>query len=217
MMPVARPAEFDGLVLVDATSAAGAAPLDLGASDAYYFSPQKAFGAEGGLWTALLSPAALDRTEQIHAAGRPVPPFLDLHRAVAESRRDQTYNTPALATLHFFVRQIEWMLEQGGRPWAAQRSAEMSRHVYDWAEASDYATPFVADPAHRSPTVAVLDLKPQINAAVVSQILRANGIVDTEGYRKLGRNQVRFGLFPAVEPDDVAKLTAAVDYIVERL
>jgi phosphoserine aminotransferase len=217
MMPVVRPDGFDGVVIVDATSAAGAAPLDLAACDAYYFSPQKAFGAEGGLWTALLSPSAIDRAEQIHAAGRQVPPFLDLHRAIAESRRDQTYNTPALATLHFFARQIEWMLEQGGLSWAAERSAESARHVYEWAAASEYATPFVADPAHRSTTVTVIDLKPPVNASVVSQILRANGIVDTEGYRKLGRNQLRFGVFPAVAPDDVTKLTAAVDYIVERL
>ena len=212
-VPVRRVAP-DALMLVDATSAAGAMSVDVSETDAYYFAPQKSFASEGGLWLAVLSPAALARADELD---RWVPPSLDLRIAVKNSRADQTYNTPAIATLFLLVRQLDWLLELGGLPWAAKRTADSSGRLYAWAEASTYATPFVADPAWRSPVVGTIDFDATVDAAAVAATLRANGIVDTEPYRALGRNQLRIGMYPAVEPDDVSALTACIDYVVERL
>jgi phosphoserine aminotransferase len=216
--PVRRPdGDAGALVLVDATSAAGGMRVDPAAFDAYYFSPQKAFGSEGGLWLALCSPAAIERIERRTAsAQRWIPATLDLAQALTNSRADQTLNTPALSTLFLMAEQIDWMLAHGGLEWAAARCEASSGHVYGWAEQASYASPFVTDPALRSPVVATIDLE-GVDAGAVSKALRANGIVDTESYRKLGRNQLRLGVFPSVEPDDVAILTAAIDYLVERL
>jgi phosphoserine aminotransferase len=218
-MPISRPAgaDADALVLVDATSAAGAVPVDPASFDAYYFAPQKVFGADGGLWIALLSPAALARIDEIAASGRYVPEFLSLRVAVENSLKDQTYNTPAVSTLILMASQVDWILGNGGLEWAAARSGRSAKILYDWAEKSQFATPFVADPAMRSPVVGTIDFSDKVSADAVAAILRENGIVDTESYRKLGRNQVRIGMFPAVEPDDVAALTACVDYVAERL
>jgi len=218
-MPVRRPAGADqgSLVLVDATSAAGALPVDPGEFDAYYFAPQKVFGADGGLWLALLSAAALDRIDEIAASGRYIPEFLSLRVAVENSVKDQTYNTPAISTLVLLATQIDWMLERGGLAWTAKQTARSSEILYSWAERSDFATPFVTDPAMRSPVVGTIDLADAVSADAIARILRENGIVDTDSYRKLGRNQLRIGLFPAVEPDDVAALTECVDYVAERL
>jgi phosphoserine aminotransferase len=211
--PVVRPDDH-GLVLVDATSAAGGLPVDPEDFDVYYFSPQKAFGAEGGLWTALCSPAAVERIE---ASRRWTPPSLDLQIALSNSRKDQTYNTPALATLFLFADQVDWMLRRGGLQWAVDRCAESASVVYGWAEAAGYTAPFVSEPRHRSSTVATIDLTDPIEASAISAILRANGVVDTESYRKLGRNQLRIALFPNIEPDDLRRLTGAIDWIVEQL
>ena len=218
MAPVQRPqGTDDALVLIDATSAAGGLPVDVSQTDVYYFAPQKNFGGDGGLWVALMSRDALDRIAEIKASGRWVPGFLDLSIAVDNSAKDQTYNTPAVATLLLLAEQIEWMNGQGGLAWAAKRCEESAGIVYGWAEASGYATPFVADPAMRSHTVATVDLDPAVDAAAVSRALRANGIVDTEPYRKLGRNQLRVGMFPAVDPADLETLTKAIDWLVARL
>jgi len=216
MLPVRRaaPDAPDALMLVDATSAAGGMSVDVAQTDAYYFAPQKSFASEGGLWLAVLSPAALARADELD---RWVPPSLDLCIAVKNARADQTYNTPAIATLFLLVHQLDWMLELGGLPWAAKRTADSSGRLYAWAEASSYATPFVADPALRSPVVGTIDFDPTVDAAAVAATLRANGIVDTEPYRALGRNQLRIGMYPAVDPDDVSALTACIDYVVERL
>jgi len=218
-MPVRRPAGADdgSLVLVDATSGAGALPVDPAEFDAYYFGPQKVFGADGGLWIALLSPAALERIDEIDASGRYIPDFLSLRIAVENSVKDQTYNTPSVATLLLLAAQIDWLLEQGGLAWAESRTQSSARILYDWAEASAFATPFVADPAMRSPVVGTIDFSDEISADAVAGVLRQNGIVDTESYRRLGRNQLRIGMFPAVDPDDVAALTVCVDYVAERL
>jgi phosphoserine aminotransferase len=216
MMPVTRPAS-DGLVVVDATSGAGALPVDPAQFDAYYFAPQKVFAADGGLWLALLSPAAVERVERIAASGRWVPAVLDLGLAMDNSAKDQTLNTPALATLVLLAEQLDWMLAQGGLAWAVKRCQESSGILYGWAEASAFARPFVADHAQRSLTVVTIDFDESVDAAAVAKALRANGIVDTEPYRKLGRNQLRIGTFPAVEPEDVATLTRAVDHVVEVL
>lgn len=217
MMPVERPdGAGDAVVVVDATSAAGGLRVDPSQFDAYYFSPQKAFGSDGGLWLALLSPRAVERIERL-CASRWVPAILDLGVALANSRQDQTLNTPALATLFLLDHQLGWMLENGGLEFAAGRCDRSAEIVYGWAEASAYATPFVVDPAQRSHTVATIDLDPAIDATAVSGVLRRNGIVDTEPYRKLGRNQLRVALFPAIDPDDVEVLTRAVDHVVERL
>ncbi len=216
-MPVRRPQDAAGLVLVDATSAAAGIPVDLREADVYYFSLQKGFAAEGGLWVAICSPAALDRLDRIGSTGRWVPSSLDLRLAQQNSRLNQTYNTPAISTLLLAVAQLEWMQERGGLRWATERTAESAAVIYRWAETVPYASPFVTDPAHRSPVVATIDLDPRIPAAQVCDILRANGIVDTDAYRKLGRNQLRVGLFPAVDPDDVRQLTRAIDYVVDRL
>jgi phosphoserine aminotransferase len=217
-VPVCRPADSaDALVLIDATSAAGGLPVDVADADAYYFAPQKCFGSEGGLWIALMSPAALARAAAVKESGRYIPAFLDLVTAVDNSRLEQTYNTPALATIFLAAEQTEWMLGQGGLSWAAKRTAESASIVYRWAERSAVATPFVTDAALRSNVVATIDFADSVDASALSKVLRANGIVDTEPYRKLGRNQLRVALFPAVEPSDVERLTASIDYILAQL
>jgi phosphoserine aminotransferase len=216
-MPVRRPVGAGGLVCVDATSGAGGLPVDPAQFDVYYFAPQKSFAADGGLWLACLSPAAVERVERIAASGRPIPAMLSLRLALEQSRADQTLNTPALATLFLLAQQVDWLNEQGGLAWAAKRCEESAGIVYGWAEASGYATPFVTDPAMRSATVACVDLDASVDALAVSRALRANGIVDTESYRKLGRNQLRVAMFPAIEPADLELLTRAVDWLVERL
>ena len=220
--PVQRPRSpggtvADGLVLVDGTSAAGGLRVTASVFDAYYFAPQKCFGSEGGLWLALLSPAAIERVDRLSASGRYVPAFLDLKIAISNSRLQQTYNTPALATLWLLAEQVDWLLENGGLEWAASRADRSAKIVYDWAEASRFAHPFVTDPVSRSHVTATVDLDESVDALAVAATLRANGVVDTEPYRKLGRNQLRIALFPAIEPDDVEALTACVDWIVERL
>ncbi|HUY61932.1 MAG TPA: phosphoserine transaminase [Candidatus Dormibacteraeota bacterium] len=217
VMPVARPRDGSGLVLVDATSAAAGVPVDLREADVYYFSLQKGFAAEGGLWVAICSPAAIERLERIGGGGRWVPASLDLRVALQNSRLNQTYNTPAISTLLLAVAQLEWMQERGGLQWACGRTADSAAVMYGWAEAAPYASPFVAAPEERSPVVATIDLDSRVPAGRVSEILRAHGIVDTDAYRKLGRNQLRIGLFPAVEPEDVRQLTRAIDHVVDRL
>ncbi|HXV93178.1 MAG TPA: phosphoserine transaminase [Pseudonocardia sp.] len=218
-VPVVRPvgAGAGQLVTIDATSGAGGLPVDVSQADAYYFAPQKSFAADGGLWIALMSPAALERVAELAASDRWIPPFLSLATAVDNSVKDQTYNTPAIATLVLLTEQIDWMLELGGLDACVARTADSSSRLYSWAEASPFATPFVADPAHRSQVVGTIDFSDEVDAAAVAKVLRANGIVDTEPYRKLGRNQLRIGMFPAVDPDDVSALTACVDWVVERL
>jgi phosphoserine aminotransferase len=213
-MPVRRPAGASGLVCVDATSGAGGLPVDPRELDVYYFAPQKAFAADAGLWVALLSPAAIQRVQAIAASGRWMPATLSLAVALEQSRADQTLNTPALATLFLLAHQVDWLNAQGGLAWATKRCDESAGIVYGWAEASGYATPFVADPAMRSHTVATVDLDRSVDAAAISKALRANGIVDTEPYRKLGRNQLRIGMFPAVDPADLETLTRAIDWLV---
>ncbi len=217
MMPVLRPASAgDALVLIDATSGAGGLPLDVSQADAYYFAPQKCFAGDGGLWAVLLSPAALERIARIGSSGRFMPASLSLPIALENSTKDQTYNTPAVATLFLLADQVRWMLEHGGLDWCVSRTSESSSHLYGWAERSDYATPFVGAPANRSLVVGTIDFDERVDAAAVAKTLRANGIVDVEPYRKLGRNQLRVGMFPAVEPDDVRALTACIDWVVER-
>ncbi len=218
-MEVCRPAgaSESSLVAVDATSAAGGLRVDPLQFDAYYFAPQKCFGGDGGLWLALLSPAALERVERLARAGRWAPPSLDIDIAVENSRLDQTYNTPALATLFLLADQVEWMLARGGLEWAAGRCDRSAEHLYGWAGSVPYASPFVAKPDKRSHVVGTIDLDSSVDAKVVTAVLRANGIVDTEPYRKLGRNQVRVGMYPAVDPDDVAALTACIDHVVSAL
>ena len=205
----------EGLMLVDATSAAGGVPADLAETDAYYFAPQKAFGSDGGLWLAVLSPAALDRIAEL--ADRWVPESLSLAAAVANSRKDQTLNTPAIATLVLMAEQIDWLLAGGGLDFAAGRSADSAQILYTWAERTEYTTPFVAQAEARSPVVGTIDFDERVDAARVCTILRENGVVDIEPYRKLGRNQIRVGMYPSVDPADVQALTACVDYVVERL
>lgn len=212
-----RPEGAEGLVVVDATSAAGGLLVDVAETDAYYFSPQKCLGSDGGLWIALLSPAALDRAEEIATSGRWVPAFLDLRQARDASRRNETVNTPALATLFLATRQLEWILDRGGLAWSAARSATSASLLYDWAERSSFAQPFVARPEDRSNVVVTIDFDERVDASSVSRVLRANGIVDTEPYRKLGRNQLRIGVFPAVDPEDVSTLCQAIDWVTERL
>jgi phosphoserine aminotransferase len=217
--PVVRPSGTDdgALVLIDATSGAGGLPVDVAETDVYYFAPQKNFGSDGGLWLGLFSPAALARVAEIAASDRWIPPSLDLATAVDNSGKDQTYNTPAVATLWLLADQLDWLNGNGGLDWAVARTADSSGRLYAWAEKSEYATPFVADPALRSQVVGTIDFADTVDAAAVATVLRANGIVDTEPYRKLGRNQLRIGMFPAVEPDDVEALTRCVDFVVERL
>lgn len=219
MVPVQRPADAgDALVLIDATSGAGGLPVDIAQTDVYYFAPQKSFASDGGLWLAAVSPAALERIDEIAArTDRWIPEFLALPTVVDNSRKNQTYNTPAVATLFLLADQIEWMLGNGGLDWAVGRTTESSNALYGWAEASSYATPFVADPAKRSLVVGTIDFSDDVDAAAVAKVLRANGVVDVEPYRKLGRNQLRIAMFPAIEPDDVRALTACIDFVVERL
>lgn len=217
-VPVHRPAGAgDALIAIDATSAAGGLPVDITEADAYYFAPQKNFAGDGGLWIALMSPAALARVEKVAAAGRWVPDFLSLPIAIENSVKNQTYNTPAIATLILLAEQIDWLLGNGGLEWATKRTADSSARLYAWAEATEYTTPFVADPALRSQVVGTVDFADDVDASAVAKILRTNGIVDTEPYRKLGRNQLRVGMFPAVEPDDVSALTQCIDWVVQRL
>jgi len=215
--PVRRPEGAEGLVLVDATSAAGGLRFDPREVDAYYFAPQKCLASDGGLWLAALSPAAVERIERIAASDRWVPAFLDLGIALDNSRKDQTYNTPALATIHLAVQQVEWIVHNGGLPFAAGRCDRSAEIIYGWAEGSDYATPFVTDPALRSHVVATIDLDDTVQATHVSAVLRQNSVLDTDSYRKLGRNQLRIALYPAIDPEDVEALTACIDYVVERL
>jgi phosphoserine aminotransferase len=218
-VPVVRPAEAlaGQLVVIDATSGAGGLPVDVSQADTYYFAPQKGFAADGGLWIALMSPAALERVAELAASDRWIPPFLSLATAVDNSLKDQTYNTPSLATLVLMAEQIDWMNGLGGLDACVARTADSSGRLYTWAEKSEYATPFVTDPAHRSQVVGTIDFDESVDAAAVAKVLRANGVVDTEPYRKLGRNQLRIGMFPAVEPSDVEALTACVDWIVPNL
>jgi phosphoserine aminotransferase len=217
-MPILRPAGTDGaLVLVDATSAAGGLSVDMNQCDTYYFAPQKSFASDGGLWIAVMSPAAIARAEKIKADKRWVPAFFDLGIAIENSRLDQTYNTPALATIILLAEQIEWMNSNGGLSFAAGRSAQSASKLYTWAEKTSYTTPFVTDPAMRSNVVGTINFDESIDATKVAAALRANGIVDTEPYRKLGKNQLRVGMFPAVEPSDIDALTASIDYVVAAL
>jgi phosphoserine aminotransferase len=219
MAPVRRVngAADDALVVVDATSGAGGLPLDAAQADVYYFAPQKCFASDGALWIAVMSPRALTRIEKIAAGDRYVPASLDLAIAVANSRKDQTYNTPAVATLFLLTEQVDWLCAGGGLDFAVSRTADSSSRLYTWAEKSGYATPFVADPAARSLVVGTIDLDASIDSGAVIAALRDNGIVDVNPYRSLGRNQLRVGMFPAVDPDDVEALTACIDYVVERL
>jgi phosphoserine aminotransferase len=218
MAPIVRPADAgDALVLIDATSGAGGLPVDVSETDAYYFAPQKSFAADGGLWLALLSPAAQERIAELDAGDRWIPAFLSLQTALENSLKDQTYNTPAVGTLFLLADQIRWMLDAGGLDWCVRRTGESSKLLYGWAQRSGYATPFVQDPAKRSLVVGTIDFAEDVDAAAIAKALRANGIVDVEPYRKLGRNQLRVGMFPAVEPGDVQALTACIDWIVERM
>ena len=217
-MPIIRPAGTEGaLVLVDATSAAGGLSVDMNQCDTYYFAPQKSFASDGGLWIAIMSPAAIARAEKIKADKRWVPAFFDLGIAIENSRLDQTYNTPALATIILLAEQIEWMNSNGGLSFAAGRSAQSASKLYTWAEKTSYTTPFVTDPAMRSNVVGTINFDDSIDATKVAAALRANGIVDTEPYRKLGKNQLRVGMFPAVEPSDIDALTASIDFVVAAL
>jgi phosphoserine aminotransferase len=218
MTDVVRPADAgDALVLIDATSGAGGLPVDVAQTDAYYFAPQKCFASDGGIWLALLSPAAIERVSELQGTDRWIPEFLSIATALENSRKDQTYNTPAVATLLLLADQLDWMLSQGGLDWCVGRTRESSGHLYAWAEASPFATPFVAQPAQRSLVVGTIDFDMSVDAAAVAATLRANGILDTEPYRKLGRNQLRIGMFPAIEPSDVQALTACIDHVVEQL
>lgn len=219
MVPVVRPTGADGggaIVLTDATSAAGGLPVDLTQTDAYYFAPQKGFASDGGLWIALMSPAAIDRAERIKASGRHIPGFLDLPTAIANSRKNQTYNTPAIATLFLMAYQLDWLNANGGLDFAVERTSDSASRLYGWAEASDYATPFVTDPADRSLVVGTIDLE-GVAAGDVEDVLRENGIVDVNGYRGLNRNQLRIAMYPAIDPDDVESLTRCIDWTVDRL
>ncbi|HZA78288.1 MAG TPA: phosphoserine transaminase [Acidimicrobiales bacterium] len=216
-MPLVRPEGAGGLVLVDATSAAGGLRLDATQVDAYYFAPQKGLASDGGLWLAALSPAAIERIERLSARDRWTPAFLDLGIALDNSRKDQTYNTPALATIFLAVQQVEWILHNGGLPFAAGRCDRSAESLYGWAESRDYATPFVTDPAIRSHVVATIDLDDAVPATTVSAVLRQNLVIDTESYRKLGRNQLRIAMYPAIDPDDIEALTHCIDYVVERV
>ncbi|QIG41428.1 phosphoserine transaminase [Nocardioides anomalus] len=219
MAPVVRPTGADdgALVLIDATSGAGGLPVDLTESDVYYFAPQKSFASDGGIWLATFSPAAVERAERIAASGRHVPAFFSLTTALEQSRLNQTYNTPAVATLFLMAEQLDWMNSNGGLDGMVARTTESSSTLYGWAEASEHAFPYVADPADRSLVIGTIDFNEGIDAARIAAVLRENGIVDTEPYRKLGRNQLRIAMYPAIDPDDVAALTACIDWVIERL
>jgi phosphoserine aminotransferase len=219
MAPVKRVAgaDADALVLVDATSGAGGLPVDIREVDAYYFAPQKNFGSDGGLWFAVMSPAALERAAEIGASDRWVPAFLDLPTAIDNSTKNQTYNTPSVATLFLMAEQLDWLNGQGGLDFAVGRTTDSSTRLYTWAEKTSYATPYVKDPDERSLVIGTIDFDDAVDAAQVAKVLRANGIVDVEPYRKLGRNQLRVAMFPAIDPADVEALTACIDHVVEQL
>jgi phosphoserine aminotransferase len=219
MAPVVRPEGVDegALVLVDATSGAGGLPVDLRQVDTYYFAPQKCFASDGGLWIALMSPAALERAGRIAATDRHIPAFFDLPTAIDNSAKNQTYNTPSVATLFLMAEQVDWMNSVGGLKGMVERTTESSNALYGWAERTSYTTPYVADPGHRSLVIGTIDFDDAIDAAEIAKVLRANGIVDTEPYRKLGRNQLRIAMYPAIDPSDVEKLTGAIDYVVGEL
>jgi phosphoserine aminotransferase len=219
MAPVVRPAgiDADALVLIDATSGAGGLPVDVSQTDVYYFAPQKSFASDGGLWIALMSPAALARVAEIKASGRWIPGFLDLSIAVDNSSKDQTYNTPAVATLFLLADQIDWMLGLGGLPGTVARTRESSSRLYRWAEDTEYTQPFVDRVDERSLVVGTIDFDESVDAALIAKALRAHGVVDVEPYRKLGRNQLRVGMFPAIDPDDVTALTACIEHVAGQL
>jgi phosphoserine aminotransferase len=217
MAPVQRVADDDSLILVDATSGAGGLPVDLSQVDAYYFAPQKSFASDGGLWLALMSPAALERAASIAASDRWIPAFFDLPTAIENSRKNQTYNTPSVATLFLMAEQLDWMNSQGGLEAMVKRTTSSSETLYGWAERTSYTTPYVADPAHRSLVIGTIDFDEAISADAVAATLRANGIVDTEPYRKLGRNQLRIAMYPAIDPTDVEALTESIDFVVGKL
>lgn len=217
MVPVTRPAGSEGqLVAIDATSGAGGLPVDMSQADVYYFSPQKCFASDGGIWLAAMSPAAIERIEKINSSDRFIPAFLNLQTAVDNSRKNQTYNTPAVGTLLMLANQVKWMNENGGLDGMVARTTESSSHLYQWAENRPEATPFVTDPAKRSLVVGTIDFSDDIDAAVIAKTLRANGILDIEPYRKLGRNQLRIGMFPAIDPEDIKKLTGAIDWVLDN-
>jgi len=219
MAPVVRPEGTDdgALVLIDATSGAGGLPVELAECDVYYFAPQKSFASDGGLWVAAFSPAAIERAQRIAASDRHIPAFFDLVLAIDNSRLNQTYNTPSVATLFLMAEQLDWMNGEGGLKAMVERTTQSSDNLYGWAERSSFAFPYVEDPAHRSLVIGTVDFEEGIDAAAIAATLRANGIVDTEPYRKLGRNQLRVAMYPAIDPSDVAALTACIDWIVERL
>jgi len=219
MAPVVRPAGIadDALVLIDATSGAGGLPVDLNEVDAYYFAPQKCFASDGGLWIAAMSPRALARAEEIAATDRYIPPFFSLPTAIDNSKKNQTYNTPSVATLFLMAEQLDWMNAQGGLKGMVERTTASSQALYGWAEKTAYTTPYVANPEHRSLVIGTIDFDDAIDAAQVAKVLRANGIVDTEPYRKLGRNQLRIAMYPAIDPADVEALTACIDHVVGAL
>ena len=219
MAPVQRVegADEGALVLIDATSGAGGLPVNVAESDVYYFGPQKCFAAEGGLWLAAFSPAALSRVDEITASGRWVPDFFSLPTAISNSRLSQTYNTPAVSTLALLSNQIGWINDQGGLDWAVKRTMDSSSRLYEWAEATPYTSPFVADPSARSLVVGTIDFSDEVDAASVAKVLRANGVVDVEPYRKLGRNQLRVGMFPAVDPEDISKLISSIEFVVGQI
>jgi phosphoserine aminotransferase len=219
MAPVVRPSGIspDALVVIDATSGAGGLPVDVSETDVYYFAPQKSFASDGGLWLALMSPAALERAATIAATDRHIPAFFDLPTAISNSALNQTYNTPGVATLFLMAEQLDWMNASGGLSAMVSRTTASSDHLYTWAEKSPYAFPYVADPSHRSLVIGTIDFEEPIDAARIAAVLRANGVVDTEPYRKLGRNQLRIAMYPAVDPADVEALTACIDWVIERL
>lgn len=212
-----RGTDAGALHVVDATSGAGGLAVDMQEVDVYYFAPQKCFASDGGLWFALMSPAALERAQRIKTSGRYIPAFLDLVTAIENSAQDQTYNTPALATIVMMAEQIDWFNANGGLAWTTARTAESSGHLYAWADAAEFATPYVVDPSKRSGVVATINFDDSIDATLISKALRANGIVDTEPYRKLGKNQLRISVFPAVDPADVRQLTKCIDWVVAQL
>jgi len=217
MMPIIRPEGSTGLVAVDATSGAGGLHVDPSQFDCYYFAPQKSFASDGGLWLAVVSPAAVERIETLAASDRWTPAFFDLKIALDNSRLNQTYNTPALATIHLLASQIQWFNENGGLNFSAGRSATSAKTLYTWAEESDFAQPFVTNAAERSNVIGTIDFAPEVDAAVIAKVLRANGVVDTEPYRKLGRNQLRIAMFPSIDPEDIASLCASINYIAGNL
>jgi len=219
MAPVKRihGADEGALVLIDATSGAGGLPVDIAETDVYYFGPQKCFASDGGLWLAAFSPAALARVDEIAASGRWVPDFFSLPTAISNSRLNQTYNTPAVATLALLSNQIDWINGNGGLEWAVKRTTDSSTRLYEWAEATSYTSPFVVDPAARSLVVGTIDFADDVDATTLATALRANGVVDVESYRKLGRNQLRVGMFPAIDPKDISKLISSIEYVVSRL